>query len=66
MPRHLFVKFDFLTLQSVDTSLVSVTGMPPVTGGVTDAEKNGLVFSFYFGKSFLAPGVPIHGVIGML
>src|SRR6266446_9486912 len=38
----------------------------PVTGGITDREKDGFVFASRFFKRFLAPGKPFHRVIGVL
>src|SRR5206468_11129620 len=38
----------------------------PVTGGITDREKNGFVFASRFFERFLAPGKPFHRVIGVL
>ena len=38
----------------------------PVTGGIADAEEDGLVLPAGFLQSRLAPGIPIHRVIRML
>ena len=38
----------------------------PVAGGVADAEEDGLVFGFGFLQGFFSPGIPIHGVVGVL
>src|SRR5256714_6587309 len=38
----------------------------PVTGGITDREKNGLVFASRFFERLLPPGKPFHRVIGVL
>ena len=40
--------------------------MAPVAGGVADGEENGLVLVPRFLKGFLAPGKPLHGVVGVL
>jgi hypothetical protein len=40
--------------------------MAPVTGGVANAEKDGFVFGAGAGERFLAPGIPIDGVLGVL
>ena len=40
--------------------------MAPVTGSIADANQQQLVFSFCFFKSFLAPGMPVYRVVGML
>jgi hypothetical protein len=40
--------------------------MAPVTGGVSDTEEDRFVLGERFGKGFFAPGIPIHGVVGML
>jgi len=38
----------------------------PVAGRVADREKNGFVFAGGFGEGFIAPGIPIDGVLGVL
>jgi hypothetical protein len=38
----------------------------PVTGGITDREKNGFVFASRFFERLLPPGKPFHRVIGVL
>jgi hypothetical protein len=40
--------------------------MAPVAGRVADAEQNRLVFAFGPRQGFFAPGVPLHGIVGML
>jgi hypothetical protein len=40
--------------------------MAPMAGGVTDGEKNGLVFLFGSAKSFFVPGIPVYGIFSML
>ena len=40
--------------------------MTPVTGGVADGEEDGFPLLLSFGKGFLAPGIPVHRVFGML
>ncbi len=40
--------------------------MAPVTGGVADGEKNGLVLGLGLGESLLAPRVPVHRIKGVL
>ena len=40
--------------------------MAPVAGAVTDAQEDGLVLVPSFGKSLLAPGVPVYRVFRML
>jgi hypothetical protein len=40
--------------------------MTPVAGRISDGKKNGLVAGFGQGKGFLSPGIPVHGVMGML
>ena len=40
--------------------------MAPVTGGVADGEKDGLVLSLGLGKGLVGPGVPVDRVVGML
>jgi hypothetical protein len=40
--------------------------MAPVAGGVAHGEKDGLVFPFRCSEGFFAPGVPVHGVKGVL
>jgi hypothetical protein len=37
-----------------------------VTGGVTNGEKDGLVFLSGDIKSLLAPGIPVYRIMGML
>ena len=38
----------------------------PMAGGVADAEKDRLIFGFRFLQRVLAPGVPIHRIVGVL
>ena len=38
----------------------------PMAGGITDREKNRLLLPACFGKGFLAPGIPINRVVGVL
>jgi hypothetical protein len=38
----------------------------PVAGGISDGQKNRLVFSFCSFKGFFIPGIPIYRVCGML
>ena len=38
----------------------------PVAGRVADGEKNRFVFAARLGESFLAPGIPIDRVMGVL
>ena len=40
--------------------------MTPMAGAVANAQKDGLIFCPCFGKSLLAPWVPVHGVFCML
>ena len=40
--------------------------MAPVASGITDAQKYGLIFSFCFLEGFLAPWIPVHGVVNVL
>ena len=40
--------------------------MTPMAGGVADTEKNGFVFFFSPGKSFLSPRKPIHWIMSVL
>jgi hypothetical protein len=37
-----------------------------VTRGVAYGEEDGFLLFFGFGESFLSPGIPIDGIIGML
>jgi hypothetical protein len=37
-----------------------------MTGRVTDAEEDGFIFGAGLGKRLFAPGIPVHGVIGVL
>ena len=51
--------------------LVVLKGLPlhyvaPVAGGVANAEEDGLVLLPGFLQGLLAPGVPVHGVVGVL
>ena len=38
----------------------------PVAGGVADGQEDGFVFGPGLGKGFLTPGIPVHGVVGVL
>lgn len=40
--------------------------MAPVAGAVANAQKDGLILCTCFGKSLLAPGIPVHRVIRVL
>ena len=40
--------------------------MTPVAGGITDAEKDGLIFTPGFFKRFVSPRIPVNRVGGML
>ena len=40
--------------------------MTPVTGGITDAEQNRLVFRFGLAERRFSPRVPIHRIVRML
>jgi len=40
--------------------------MAPVAGGVADGEEDRPVLSGGGPEGFLAPGVPVYGVVGML
>ena len=40
--------------------------MAPMTGGVTDGKENGLIFTTSQFKGFIAPRIPVDGVMGML
>jgi hypothetical protein len=40
--------------------------MAPVAGGITDAQKDGLILPLRFFKSLIAPGIPVDGIAGML
>ena len=40
--------------------------MAPVAGAVANAQKDGLILCPCFGKSLLAPGIPVHRVIRVL
>jgi hypothetical protein len=37
-----------------------------MTGGITDGEEDRLVFFFGFLKRFLAPGIPVYRIPGVL
>jgi hypothetical protein len=38
----------------------------PVTGGIANGQKYGLIFLLRLLKRLISPGIPIHGIIGML
>ena len=38
----------------------------PVAGGVADAEEDGLVLGAGLGRASSTPGIPVHGVMGVL
>jgi hypothetical protein len=38
----------------------------PVTGGIPDAEENRFALLFRLLESFLAPGIPVHRIVGVL
>ncbi len=38
----------------------------PVASGVADGKKDGLVFAARFIKSFVTPGIPVDGIMGVL
>ena len=38
----------------------------PVAGGIADGKKDRLVFAASFIESFVAPGVPVDGIVGVL
>ena len=40
--------------------------MAPVTGGITDREKDRFVFATRFGESFFAPRIPIDRIMRVL
>jgi hypothetical protein len=40
--------------------------MTPVASGIPDGKKNGFVLLLSSAQSFLAPGIPVHRIIGML
>ena len=40
--------------------------LTPVTRGVTDGEEDRFVLLFRFFEGRLGPGIPVHGIIGML
>jgi hypothetical protein len=40
--------------------------MAPVTGGIADGEKDGLTVPLCQSKRFLAPRMPIYGVVRVL
>ena len=40
--------------------------MAPVTGSITDAQENGLVFTTGFLQGFRTPGIPVDRVVGVL
>jgi hypothetical protein len=40
--------------------------MTPMTGGVSDAEEDRLVFGFSFCERFFAPWIPVHWFVGVL
>jgi hypothetical protein len=40
--------------------------MTPVTGGITDTQQDRFVFTLGLGKCFLAPGMPVNWIVGML
>jgi hypothetical protein len=40
--------------------------MAPVAGGVAHGEEDGLILTFRGCEGFFAPGVPVHGVVGVL
>ena len=42
------------------------TNMTPVAGRISDAEEDGFVFSFCFGKGFFTPGIPVDRIMCML
>ena len=40
--------------------------MAPVAGGIADGEEDGFVLGQGLGEGLLVPGVPIHGIVGVL
>jgi hypothetical protein len=38
----------------------------PVTGGITNGQKYGLIFLPGLLKRLICPGIPIHGIVSML
>ena len=38
----------------------------PMTGAITDAQEYRFVFGARLGQGFFAPGIPLHGVVGVL
>ena len=38
----------------------------PVAGGVADGKEDGLVFAARLFERFVAPGIPVHGIVGVL
>ena len=60
---------DEIVLQSGDRLVLegfALHDVAPVAGGVADADQDGFVFGAGAGPGFLAPGEPVHGVIGVL
>jgi hypothetical protein len=40
--------------------------MAPVAGGIADGKENGFILGFCLIKSFVAPRVPVHGIMRVL
>ena len=40
--------------------------MTPVAGGIADADQDRLVLGAGGGQGFFTPGIPIHGIMGVL
>jgi len=40
--------------------------MTPMTGGVSDAQEDGLIFHPGFGQRFFSPRMPVYRVVGVL
>jgi hypothetical protein len=46
--------------------MVSLANMPSVASGIAAGKQDGFIFGFGFSKGFVAPGVPIDRVVGVL
>jgi hypothetical protein len=46
--------------------LVQFVYMPPVAGGIANTEEHRFVFILCLLKGFIAPGIPVHRIMGML
>ena len=46
--------------------MVLLGHMSPMAGGIADGKEYGLVLRYCTGEGFIAPGIPVDGVMDML